>query len=124
MLNLSSIFVVQPHNEETSMADIATKKIFENERFALWEMVLEPGERTEVHTHTHDYVFYVLEGSTGEVSDKDGNPVGALEMKAGDSYFFRIEGRELVSGDFRIPLTHSARNVGKTRFREILVESK
>jgi hypothetical protein len=106
------------------MADIATRKIFENEKFALWEMVLEPGERTEVHTHSHDYVFYVLEGSTGEVSDKDGNPVGALEMKAGDSYFFQIEGRELVSGDFRIPLTHSARNVGKTRFREILVESK
>jgi uncharacterized cupin superfamily protein len=106
------------------MADIATKKIFENEKFALWEMVLEPGESTEVHTHSNDYVFYVLEGSTGEVSDKHGNPVGALEMKAGDSYFFRIEGKELVSGDFRIPLTHSARNVGKTRFREILVESK
>jgi hypothetical protein len=106
------------------MAEIATRKIFENDKFALWELVLEPGEHTEVHTHTHDYVFYVLEGSTGEVSDKDGNPVGALEMKAGDSYFFRIEGRELVSGDFRIPLTHSARNVGKTRFREILVESK
>jgi len=106
------------------MADIATKKIFENEKFALWEMVLEPGERTEVHTHSHNYVFYVLEGSTGEVSDKHGNPVGALEMKAGESYFFQIQGQELVSGDFRIPLTHSARNVGKTRFREILVESK
>ena len=106
------------------MAEIATKKIFEKDTFALWEMVLEPGEQTEVHTHTHDYVFYVLEGSTGEVSDKDGNPVGALEMKAGDSYFFKMEGRELVSGEFRIPLTHSARNVGTTRFREILVESK
>src|SRR5678815_34825 len=124
MLHLSSIFVIQPHNSGGGMADIGSKKIFENEKFALWEMVLEPGERTPVHTHTHDYVFYVLEGSTGEVSDKDGNPVGALEMKAGDSYFFQIEGRELVSGDFRIPLTHSARNVGKTRFREILVESK
>ena len=106
------------------MADIATKKIFENEKLSVWEMVLDPGERTEVHTHSHDYLFYVLEGSTGEVSDKDGNVVGALEMKAGDSYFFRIEGQELVSGDFRIPLTHSARNVGSTRFREILVESK
>ena len=106
------------------MAEIATRKIFENEKFALWEMVLEPGERTEVHTHSHDYVFYVLEGSTGEVSDKEGNPAGTLEMKAGDSYFFRLEGRDLVSGDFRIPVTHSARNVGSTRFREILVESK
>jgi hypothetical protein len=106
------------------MADIATKKIFENDKVSVWEMVLEPGECTEVHTHSHDYVFYVLEGSTGEVMDKHGNSVGKLEMKAGDSYFFRLIGQELVSGEFRIPVTHSARNVGTTRFREILVESK
>ena len=106
------------------MAEIATKKIFENDKFALWEMTLEPGEQTEVHTHTRDYVFYVLEGSTGEVMDKHGDPVGQLEMKAGDTYFFRLIGQELVANDFRIPVTHSARNVGKTRFREILVESK
>jgi hypothetical protein len=106
------------------MADIATKKIFENDKIAVWEMVLEPGETTPVHTHTHDYIFYVLEGSTGEVMDKNGKSVGALEMKPGDSYFFKIVGQELVAGDFRIPLTHCARNVGKTRFREILVESK
>ena len=106
------------------MADIGTTKIFENEKISVWEMVLEPGERTEVHTHKHDYVFFVLEGSTGEVFDKRGNSVGALEMKAGDSYFFKLIGDELVSGDFRIPVTHSARNVGSTRFREIIVESK
>ena len=106
------------------MADIATKKIFENDKFALWEMVLEPGEVTPVHTHTRDYVFYVLEGSTGEVIDKHGHSVGQLEMKAGDTYFFKLVGQELVAGEFRIPVTHCARNVGKTRFREILVESK
>ena len=106
------------------MADIATKKIFENEKIAVWEMVLEPGEYTEVHTHSHDYVFYVLEGSTGEVMDKFGNSVGQLEMKAGDSYFFRLEGQELVATELRIPVTHSARNVGTTRFREIIVETK
>ena len=87
-------------------------------------MVLEPGERTEVHTHSHDYVFYVLEGSTGEVSDKEGNPVGTLEMKAGDSYFFDSKAGTLFRAIFESLFTHSARNVGSTRFREILVESK
>jgi hypothetical protein len=45
-------------------------------------------------------------------------------MEPGFTMFFQMQGKELVAGDFRIPLTHSARNIGKTRFREILVESK
>ena len=106
------------------MADIATKKIFEDDKIAIWEMVLEPGESTGVHTHIHDYVFYVIEGSTGEVTDQDGNHLGTLEMKAGETMLFRLEGQELVAGDLRIPARHSARNVGSTRFREILVETK
>ena len=106
------------------MSDIATTKIFEDEKVLLWEMVLEPGESTGVHTHTRDYVFYVIEGSTGELTDRDGNHLGTLELKAGETMPFRLEGQELVSGDLRIPATHSARNVGATRYREILVETK
>jgi len=106
------------------MADIATKKLFENDKIAVWEMVLEPGENSGLHTHSHSYVFYVLEGSTGEVKDKDGNSCGSLQMEPGFTLFFEMQGKELVAGDFRIPVTHSATNVGKTRFREILVETK
>jgi len=106
------------------MSDIATKKIFENDKIAMWEMVLEPGESTGVHTHSHDYLFYVLEGSTAEVTDRQGNPLGKFEMKAGDTMSFRLEGQGLVAGDLRIPATHSARNIGSTRYREILVETK
>ena len=106
------------------MADIATKKIFENDKIAIWEMVLEPGESTGVHTHSHDFVFYVIEGTTAEVTDKDGNVLGKLELKAGDTMSFRLQGEEFVAGEFRVPATHSARNIGTTRFREILVETK
>jgi len=106
------------------MADIATKKIFENDKIAVWEMVLEPGQISGLHTHSHSYVFYVLEGATCEVTDKDGKSCGTLSMEPGFTMFFRLEDKELVAGDFRIPLTHSARNIGTTRFREILVESK
>jgi beta-alanine degradation protein BauB len=106
------------------MSAIATKKIFENDKIAVWEMVLEPGESTGIHTHPHDYVFYVIEGSTSEITDKNGKFLGKLEMLAGDSMFIRCEGQELVAGDLRLPATHNARNVGTTRYREILVETK
>jgi hypothetical protein len=106
------------------MADIANKKIFENDKIAVWEMVLQPGESTGIHTHRHDYMFYVIEGSTGEVTDKDGNILGSLAMNAGDTMFFRHVGDQFIAGDFTVPATHSARNVGRTRYREILVEVK
>ena len=106
------------------MSEIATKKIFENDKIAVWEMVLEPGEGTGIHTHPHDYIFYVIEGSTSEITDKNGNFLSKLEMTAGDTMFIRLEGQELVAGNLRLPATHSARNVGTTRYREILVETK
>ena len=106
------------------MSDIATTKLFENDKIAVWEMVLEPGESTGVHTHLHDYVFFVIDGSTAEVTDKDGKSLAKLEMKAGETMSLRLEGQDLISGDLRLPATHDARNVGTTRYREILVETK
>ena len=107
------------------MAEVATTKLYENEKIIVWEMILEPGESSGLHTHAHSYLFHVLEGSTGEVTDKHGKSVGQLTMEPGFTMYLELVGQELVgSGDFRIPITHSARNVGTTRFREILVETK
>ncbi len=106
------------------MAEVATTKIFENDKIAVWELVLDPGESTGVHTHSHDYMYYAIEGSTLEVTDKDENVLSSLELNAGDSLSFRLEGDELVGGELRVPATHNARNIGTTRFREILVETK
>lgn len=107
------------------MADVATKKLYENDEIIVWEMVLEPGENSGLHTHSHSYLFHVLEGATCEVMDREGKSCGALSMEPGFTMFLRLQGQELVaSEEFRIPLTHSARNIGKTRFREILVETK
>jgi beta-alanine degradation protein BauB len=106
------------------MADVATTKLFENDKIVVWEMILEPGETSGLHTHSHSYVFSVLEGSTCEVTDKDGKSCGSLTMEPGFTLHFELQGKELVAGDFRIPITHNASNLGKTRFREILVETK
>jgi len=106
---------------------VGTTKLFENDKIILWEFVLDPGETTPVHTHHHDYVWYVLEGTTLEVFDKDDKYLGKFEAPTGAIFPLRLEGDELVTTDdkgVRAPATHSARNGGTTRYREILVETK
>lgn len=78
------------------MADIATKKLHENDKAIVWELKLQPGESTGVHTHKHDYLFHVLSGSTLETLDKNGKSLGVFEAEAGRTYNFTIDGAELV----------------------------
>lgn len=109
------------------MPSVGSRKIFENERIIVWDFVLEPGESTPVHTHEHDYFWHVLEGSKLETFDEEGNSIGAFDSKTGATFAFECVGSELVSTDdkgLRGPATHSARNAGSTRYREILVEMK
>ncbi len=106
------------------MADVATTKLFENERVAVWEMLLAPGESTGLHTHDREYFFHVLEGSTLRTSDGNGERVGDFEFKTGSTNWISIEGDEVVLGSTRAPATHDAKNLGSTRYREILVEFK
>jgi hypothetical protein len=109
------------------MGEVGTTKIFEDERIILWEFALDPGEATPTHTHHHDYLFYVLEGSELEVFDGDGKPLTSFTAHAGDVFSLKCEGGELVSTNEKglsVPATHSARNRGPGRYREILVEKK
>ena len=106
------------------MAEIATTKMLENDRATVWELVLEPGESTGVHTHEHSYIIQVLEGSTLEATDAEGSPAGTIELKEGETYWVPVENGEVVLGELRAPATHNAKNVGQSRYREILVEVK
>jgi uncharacterized cupin superfamily protein len=109
------------------MGQVGTAKVFEDDRVVIWELSLEPGQRTPRHTHHHDYVFYVLEGSTIEVFDENEKYLHTFEAKAGDAFAFNCRDGELVPASglgTRTPVTHSARNVGTQRFREVLVETK
>lgn len=111
----------------TTIGEVGTTKVFENEKIIVWEFVLEPGETTPVHTHKHDYVFYVLDGAPLEVFSAAGEALGTFDAVTGSVFPLKIDGDELVSADdkgHRVPATHAARNAGSTRYREILVESK
>ncbi len=106
------------------MAEVATKKLFENDRVIVWEMLLAPGESTGVHTHTRDYMVHILEGTRMRVFDKEGAQLSEVEFETGSTSWIALDGEETVSDKVRVPATHSATNIGKTRFREILVEFK
>jgi hypothetical protein len=72
-------------------------------------------------------VFYVLEGSTIEALDENDNPLLVFKANTGDVFVLACEDGELISTDgkgLRVPATHSARNIGASRYREILLETK
>ena len=106
------------------MADVATKLVLENDRIAIWEMVLEPGEETGLHTHQHSYTLYVIEGSEIDNLDADGNSLGVVKAEPGHAVYFQLVGGQLFHDDNRFPATHNAKNIGDSRYREVLVEIK
>ncbi len=92
---------------------LGTDVLFENERVKVWDFVLAPGEAMPMHTHRLDHLIVVVEGGRLEVDYADGRHV-AYEPRPGDHYFCHVEGEE----------THDARNVGATRYRNLLIELK
>ena len=109
------------------MAGVGTEVVFEDDKIKVWEFYLGSGERTPLHTHEFDYVFYVLSGGTLDVFDAENEFVTSLELATGSVMPISLQGAELVVvGDeaVRVPATHWARNAGATRYREILIEKK
>ena len=109
------------------MAGVGSNVVFEDDKIKVWEFNLEPGEQTAVHTHEMEYISYVISGTTLEVFDANDRFLTLLELKDGDVVPLKIEGDQLVViGDesLRVPLTHSARNAGPARYRELLIEKK
>lgn len=109
------------------MAGVGTKKVFEDDRVIVWHLDLEPGEHGEMHTHELDYFVRVLSGSTLEVFGPDGNLLDTVELESGGAVAFRVNGNQILSdrpGYPAVPATHSARNIGKNTFKEVLIEFK
>lgn len=106
------------------MADVATTKLLENDKVIVWDLLLEPGESTGAHTHEHDYVVYVIEGSTLLATDGNGENPTQVPLKADDTFYFKVADGAAMSGDLQTTATHDAKNIGTRRYREIMVEIK
>jgi beta-alanine degradation protein BauB len=99
------------------LGDIATRLLMENDRVKIWEMDLAPGEESDVHEHTMDYILVVLDGDRiAGVPEPDSagfyNEYLEADVESGNYYYIEKGGIE------------TARNIGKKRYREIAIELK
>ena len=102
---------------ERVLGPVATRLLLENDRVRIWEMDLAPGERSAVHRHDVDYVLVQI----------DGDRIAAMpEPDTAGPYRKYVEG-DVAPGKARyIPRggIETAINVGRRRYREILIELK
>ncbi len=104
-------------SDERELGDVGTRLVHENERVRIWEMQLEPGERSAIHEHRLDYILVFLEGDGIAVipePDSAGEFTDTMEYvpPIGKAIFVRGGGIE------------TAVNCGSQPYREILIELK
>jgi hypothetical protein len=102
---------------DRQLGDVASRVLFENDRVRIWEMHLDPGEKSAVHRHDLDYILVFLAGDRIRV---DVEPDSA--------------GPYTESMEFGVPVGHAvyverggietAVNAGSDAYREILIELK
>ena len=103
----------QHWQSDAEIGPVAQRVLFENERVRVWEIVLEPGEELNVHTHDLDYVVVTIESSQLEAREHTGELRKITPEPGASSWTSPGEGQ-----------THSLRNVGATRYVNRLIELK
>jgi len=97
--------------EADELGNVATRLLLENDRVKVWEMVLAPGESSDLHRHTMDYVLCILEGTSIDADRPGGESLG-FPVHPGQVIFVERGG------------TERAVNRSTMRFRELIVELK
>jgi quercetin dioxygenase-like cupin family protein len=93
------------------LGDVATRLLLENHKVKIWELNLEPGQASDWHQHSMDYITVTLEGSHMQVDYDDGTSK-ETDPKPGKWRFAESQS------------VHQASNIGDTRYRNILIELK
>lgn len=96
---------------EQKLGQVADRVLFENERVRIWEMTLEPGEASDFHEHTLDYMLCIIEGESVDADFEGGKSI-KLPVEPGTTIFVPKGNREV------------AVNRSGVRYREILIELK
>lgn len=91
--------------------DVGTRLLVENARVKIWEMLLEPGEASDLHRHTMDYVLCIVEGDSID-AEPPGKPSFRIPVRPGQ-FFYVNRGS-----------TERAVNRSSLRFRELITELK
>ena len=85
------------------------KQKLENAKTRVYEITFKPGAEIAMHGHP-DHVVYVVSPGTLSITEKGKDPI-KMDGKAGDTFFLPAQ-------------SHSAKNIGKTTFKAVVVELK
>ena len=96
---------------ERKLGDVGTKFQFENEHVKVWDLVLEPGQSSDWHHHTTNYLFIVTEPGTLRTEYDDGN--------VSENY---LELGQVVMG--QKDSVHRVTNAGGSRYSNAIIELK
>jgi beta-alanine degradation protein BauB len=78
-----------------------------NERTRVFEITFKPGQSIGMHAHP-DHVVYILTKGTLMITEEGKKPI-TMKGKPGDTFFLPAQ-------------KHSAKNVGKTTMKAVVVE--
>jgi beta-alanine degradation protein BauB len=107
LIVVTSLIGVALAQDPAVVAKSVYHKKLENERVRVFEIVFRPGQAIPMHAHP-DHVVYVVTAGTLEITEKGKKPM-KLSGKPGDTFFLPAQ-------------SHSAKNVGKTSFKAVVVE--
>jgi len=102
-------------HKDDEFGGVGGRIIFEDERIRAWELVLEPGEASDLHRHEYDYYLAIFEGDLVAGVTPPGSPI--------DSFVGVVP----EIGNFvSIPRggVEWAYNVGEKTYREVIFEIK
>ena len=97
------------------LGKVANHVLYEDDDVRVWEMILQPGEHSDLHHHEHDYILVI----------DSGDLVAGVPPK--DSGMDCFIGKVPADGNtVRVPKggTEWALNVGQKTYHEILIELK
>ena len=102
---------------ERVLGPVGTRVLVDNDRVRIWQLELEPGERSATHRHELDYVLVQI----------DGDRIAAVpEPDTAGAYRDYIEA-DVAPGKTRYIArggVETAVNIGRRRYLEILIELK
>jgi hypothetical protein len=98
-----------------AIGNVGGRIIFEDERVRMWELILEPGEASDLHRHDHDYYLIISEGDYVAGVCPKGTGVESFVGKVPEA------GNTVSIGKGALEW---AWNVGEKTYREVIVEMK
>lgn len=100
---------INKKNDPTVVASNVYKKLFENEKVRVLDLLFKPGDKAKTHTHP-DHIIYALTNSKVRITSEDGK-ASDIELKPGQVVFLEAQ-------------SHSAENIGKTDSHNLVIELK